>query len=74
MDRGCGKRLFRCKCGIAPSVSEGIRDIKKGVLYDTFRNNYKCTGDDGILPLKNYGVLKGKPVDSMMGRGQNPHY
>jgi hypothetical protein len=30
MDGGCGKRLFRCKCGIATSVSEGIRDIKKG--------------------------------------------
>ncbi|NIK14659.1 uncharacterized protein YukJ [Saccharococcus thermophilus] len=26
------------------------------------------------MPLKNYGVLKGKPVDSMMGSRQNPHY
>ena len=26
------------------------------------------------MPLKNYGVLKGRPVDRRLGSGQNPHY
>ncbi len=26
------------------------------------------------MPLKNYGVLKGKAVKSMMGTGDKPHY
>jgi len=26
------------------------------------------------MPLKNYGVLKGRPIDRQLGSGQNPHY
>lgn len=26
------------------------------------------------MPLKNYGVLKGRPVDRRLGMGQSPHY
>lgn len=26
------------------------------------------------MPLKNYGVLKGRPIDRRLGTGQNPHY
>jgi uncharacterized protein YukJ len=26
------------------------------------------------MPLKNYGVLKGRPVDRRLGSGQNPHF
>jgi uncharacterized protein YukJ len=26
------------------------------------------------MPLKNYGVLKGRPVDRRLGTGQNPHF
>ena len=26
------------------------------------------------MPLKNYGVLKGKAIDRKLGNGKNPHY
>lgn len=26
------------------------------------------------MPLENYGVLKGRPIDRQLGSGQNPHY
>ena len=26
------------------------------------------------MPLKNYGVLKGRPIDRQLGSGRNPHY
>jgi len=26
------------------------------------------------MPLKNYGVLKGRPINRQLGSGQNPHY
>ena len=26
------------------------------------------------MPLKNYGVLKGRPIDSRLGFGRSPHY
>ena len=26
------------------------------------------------MPLKNYGVLKGRPIDRRLGSGRNPHY
>jgi uncharacterized protein YukJ len=26
------------------------------------------------MPIKNYGVLKGKAIDSRNGMGENPHF
>jgi uncharacterized protein YukJ len=29
---------------------------------------------ENLMPLKNYGVLKGRPINRQLGSGQNPHY
>ena len=43
-------------------VAHGRRDIRRGATRE------------GIVALRNYGVLKGKAIEVRLGAGQSPHY